>query len=285
MNPVYNHHMIKRVYIEITNVCDLSCSFCVKNHRAPVFMEVPFFHDVLRQALTVTPHIYLHVQGEPMLHPAFDQILSVCDAEKASVHLVTNGSFLNRYPDLLTHSCLKTIAVSVQSASARPESSIRSYFTSVLELAERISAKGSLSADLRFWRSDADQDPNTSFCLNTLREKYSLQPTKRNNSYSILPNVYVSFANDFAWPVSSKSGSTSGTCLGGRMQIAVLSDGTVVPCCLDADGIIALGNLHQELLQDILKKPRYTELIRGFEQNHLSEALCRSCTYRHRFDQ
>ena len=277
--------MFKRIYIEITNICGLQCAFCTDHTREARSMTLHEFEHTLMQVSAYTQYIYLHVLGEPMLHPAFDQILSVCDAEKASVHLVTNGSFLNRYPDLLTHSCLKTIAVSVQSASARPESSIRSYFTSVLELAERISAKGSLSADLRFWRSDADQDPNTSFCLNTLREKYSLQPTKRNNSYSILPNVYVSFANDFAWPVSSKSGSTSGTCLGGRMQIAVLSDGTVVPCCLDADSIMALGNLHQELLQDILKKPRYTELIRGFEQNHLSEALCRSCTYRHRFDQ
>ena len=276
--------MIKRVYIEITNVCDLSCPFCRKNTRNSAFMDLPFFREILAQALLLTDHIYLHVQGEPMLHPQFDEILTVCDNTAARVHLVTNGSFLNRYPDLLNHSCLSTVAVSMQSACARKAETLEHYYHSIIKMAEAASARQSPDIDLRFWRSDTRDDPNTAWCLDMLQRDYPFRDTKRRNSKCILPHVYVSFANDFTWPEIRSTDADTGTCLGGREQIAVLCDGTVVPCCLDADGRIPLGSLKEKPLSEILKTARYINLIRGFEQHRLTEDLCRSCTFRNRFD-
>ena len=276
--------MIKRIYIEITNICDLHCPFCEKNHRTPESMEPAFFHTVLRQAMQITPHIYLHVQGEPLLHPQFDEILSICDQEHAQVHLVTNGSFLSQYPGLLSHSCLSGIAVSLQSASARPAEDIPDYYASILSMARRASELGTVNVDLRFWRSEGITDPNTSWCLEQLHEEFSFEETSRKNSYAIMPRVYVSFANDFTWPSAGDADNTQGTCLGARTQLAVLCDGTVVPCCLDAEGQIPLGSLKKESLGDILNAQRYQSMVQGFEQHRLVESLCRRCTYRARFD-
>lgn len=276
--------MIKRIYIEITNICDLHCPFCEKNHRTAESMEPAFFHTVLRQAMQITPHIYLHVQGEPLLHPQFDEILSISDQEHAQVHLVTNGSFLSQYPDLLSHSCLSGIAVSLQSASARPAEAIPDYYASILSMARRASELGTVNVDLRFWRSEGITDPNTSWCIEQLHEEFSFDETSRKNSYAIMPRVYVSFANDFTWPSAGDADNTQGTCLGARTQLAVLCDGTVVPCCLDAEGQIPLGSLKKESLGDILNAQRYQSMVQGFEQHRLVESLCRRCTYRARFD-
>ncbi len=277
--------MIKRIYIEITNICDLSCPFCRKNTRMPAFMDLSFFREILPQALRLTSHIYLHVQGEPMLHPQFDEILTECDRSSARVHLVTNGSFLNRYPNLLSHTCLSSIAVSMQSVCARKADTLNDYYHSIMNMAEAAAQCQSPDIDLRFWRSDTKEDPNTAWCLGQLQRDYSFHDTKRRNSKCILPHVYVSFANDFTWPEISSTDADKGTCLGGREQIAVLCEGTVVPCCLDADGKIPLGSLRETPLSEILKTPRYLNLVHGFEQHRLTEKLCRSCTFRKRFDQ
>ena len=276
--------MIKRVYIEITNICDLSCPFCRKNTRTPSFMDPSFFREILSQALRITDHIYLHVQGEPFLHPQFDEILHICDQAAARVHLVTNGSFLNRCPDLLKHPCLATIAVSMQSVCARPSDTLEDYYSNVIKTAKDASALQSPDIDLRFWRSDTTEDPNTAWCLGQLQKQFMFRDTKRRNSKCILPHVYVSFANDFTWPEITATEADKGTCLGGREQIAVLCDGTVVPCCLDADGKIPLGTLREKTLAEILNTERYLALIRGFEQHRLTEDLCRSCTFRRRFN-
>ncbi len=280
----YNLPMIKRIYIEITNICDLHCPFCEKNHRTPESMEPSFFHSALSQAMQITPHIYLHVQGEPLLHPQFDEILSICDREHAQVHLVTNGSFLSRYPDLLNHSSLSGIAVSLQSAAARPSETIPDYFAAIRSMAYHASDLGTVNVDLRFWRSEGITDPNTAWCLDRLHEEFSFEETSRKNSYALMPRVYVSFANDFTWPSAGNADDLHGTCLGARTQLAVLCDGTVVPCCLDAEGQIVLGTLKTDSMSDILNAPRYQSMVQGFEQHRLVESLCRKCTYRTRFD-
>ena len=276
-------YMIKRIYIELTNRCDLSCPFCLKHPRPLQDMTPDFFARVAEQAVQITPHLYLHVQGEPLLHPQFSEILSICTRLNANVHLVTNGSFLYRYPDLPLHPCIRNIAVSLQSVSARSPQSISSYLDSVIKLAHECSALGKPYLDLRFWRSDQMTDKTTAACLNRLRSEFVLSPCSRTGTMKFADNCFVSFANDFEWPDGSGQASAEGTCLGGREQIAILSSGTVVPCCLDAGGAVNLGNLHNSTLSKILSSPRYCSLIEGFRRHEIREPFCQTCSYRSRF--
>ena len=119
--------MIKRVYIEITNVCNLSCSFCKKNSRPSRFLSIEEFLYIIQQVKPVTDYIYLHVQGEPLLHPQLEDIFLLCDRVGMHVQLVTNGTFLSRYPYLYNHPSLRKISFSLQSVEYQHSADIKEY--------------------------------------------------------------------------------------------------------------------------------------------------------------
>ena len=74
-----------------------------------------------------------------------------------------------------------------------------------------------------------------------------------------------------------------GTCYGLRRQLGILVDGTVVPCCLDQDGIINLGNIFNEDLENIVSSDRAKEIVTNFRNNKLKEDLCKRCGYIKKF--
>ena len=274
--------MIKRTYIEILNACNLSCAFCQKNTRPIRQMTEAEFRHVLHEVLPLTPYIYLHVQGEPLLHPQLDAILSACDEAGANVLLVTNGTFLSRWPHLYEHSCLHRISISLQSIEYQPD--FEQYADSLLCFLQALPKDHPFVCDLRFWRSDQMDLPKTSRLLSLLKSRYLFEPSGRRDQYKLAEKLYVSCANSFEWPSSASTAPVRGTCLGGREQIAVLSDGTVVPCCLDADGHIPLGSIFETPLSDILQSSRYRALVQGFENRYVVEPFCAGCSFRHRFD-
>ena len=277
--------MIKRVYIEITNVCNLHCQFCSYTKREPEVMSLKFFEDILKQVKQYTDYIYLHVQGEPTLHPHFNDILSLCDQYNLKVQLVTNGTTLFKVKDiLLSHPSIRKINFSLQSIEFHTLD-LNAFQQTLFSFVDTCIQKKSPIVELRFWRSDELENDRTSSLLSTIKNTYSLTETNRNNNYSIAKNVYVDFDNMFEWPDELKEkNSTRGRCLGAIQQIAILSNGTVVPCCLDCNGEIDLGNLHDQSLDSIFQSHRYIQLVEGFKRNYLEESFCQKCTFRFRFN-
>ncbi|MBR2812143.1 MAG: radical SAM protein [Solobacterium sp.] len=271
--------MLKRFYIEITNRCNLRCSFCHFHHRPLQDMTIAEFTSILHQVKPYTRYIYLHVLGEPLLHPQFEEILSACDHSDMKVQLVTNGSLLDRYDDLTVHPSLRRLSISLQSLPFQADAA------RTLAQTERyidiIRKKESVYLDIRFWRSD--EVPAE--VLKQLGGDGEAIRTSRLNSLKIAENVYISFGNAFVWPDEKLDEiAESGRCLGGIEQMAVLSDGTLVPCCLDAEGTINLGSLHETDLASLLKCERYMRLVKGFRSGKITESLCRRCQFRMRFD-
>lgn len=276
--------MIKRVYIEITNVCNLSCAFCKKNTRPARFMSVGEFRHVLDEVSGITRYIYLHVQGEPLLHPQFDELMNIAAGYGMQVQLVTNGILLNEHTDLLKHTALRKISFSLQSIEYH-NTDVHEFMEPILTFIEQASNAGRPYCELRFWRNDQMDLTRTKECLSILRERYVFKESGRLRNERILPGVYVDYANPFEWPDADEPKvSWSGTCLGAVEQLAVLADGTVVPCCLDAEGKIPLGNLKEESLQNIISGDRYLRLAEGFRSHRITEELCARCTFRKRFD-
>ncbi len=276
--------MIKRVYLEITNQCNLSCAFCAHHHRRPARMSPDFFASLLPQVKKYTDYIYLHVQGEPLLHPDFDQIMTICDDHAMKVQLVTNGSLLYMHPDLLSHSSLRKLSISLQSVPYQntDPSDLIHQIQSVMNQA---STEGNPTVEIRFWRDDALHHDNAQKILQYLQDHYSFVPSVRNANYQIMPHVYVDFDNAFTWPGQQNAESSiKGRCHGAVDQIGVLADGTLVPCCLDYDGNIAFGNLHDASLDVLLASKRYVNMVNGIRRNMLAEPYCQHCSFHHRFD-
>ena len=282
--------MKKRVYIEIGNICNLSCSFCPKLSRAPRQMQPHELRHVLNECAPMASEIYFHLMGEPLLHPKLDELLSIAEEFCIPVCLTTNGTLLPRTKEILLSHCniIKKVSISLQSYESNQRSaSLSDYLQDCIGFAKEATAKG-IYAVFRLWNlSRADrmaQNECNSEILERLHENYPESWQERYSGYRIAKNTFLERTEIFDWPIESTAEPTHvGHCHGMIDQIAILTDGSVVPCCLDAEGEITLGNLFESSLKEILSSPRARRMLEGLERGELVEPLCQRCTYARRF--
>ncbi|MGM9940895.1 MAG: radical SAM/SPASM domain-containing protein [Bulleidia sp.] len=274
---------MKRAYIEITNRCNLSCAFCKKHGRNYRDMSEAEFIRIVDQVKPYTDYLYFHVQGEPFLHPLLDRFLTIADEKQCHVQLVTNGSLIEKYPHLYTHPSLRKISFSLQSIEYQNMADPMPFLHTILDFCTQAKDHGT-HCEIRFWRDDQTFMPKTETCLSYLKEHFDLTQTDRKNSIRLMDHVTLSYNNSFTWPdLDDALQSHRGTCRAVD-QIGILVDGTVVPCCLDCTGAIALGNVSVQDLSDILSTKRYQNMVQGFRNHTIVENLCLHCTYRLRFN-
>lgn len=278
----------KKAYLEITNVCNLSCAFCPKTSREPRFVSVEEFASLIEQVQPLTDYVYLHLMGEPLLHPQLPELLEICRALDFRVTLTTNGTLLPaRQPVLLAAPALRKVSVSLHSFEANEAGDFRAYLTGCTDFARAAMAAGVLT-DFRLWNLDGAQtkglhDRNDEI-LAHLHAAFS-EPWQRNTwGWRLAKGVFVSFGERFDWPdAQAADRGALGRCRALSDQLAVLSDGTVVPCCLDHEGTLALGNLLRQDLPEILSAPLARTVREGFEKGIRAAPLCRRCGYAERF--
>lgn len=277
--------LLKRAYIEITNSCNLRCSFCPGTRRAPQRMDIAAFDRVSEQLTGKVKYLYFHVMGEPLLHPELSALLRIAGEKGFRLCITTNGTLMDQVGDiLLQEKALHKVSVSLHSFEGNDcPGELKSYLESVWDFAIRAAAQGVIVA-LRLWNLGGREEKNGEI-LDFLHQKTGKQAweEKRTGSFSLAENLYLESAERFDWPDLSAPEAGTEYCLGLREQLAVLVDGTVVPCCLDHEGDIALGNLLTQDLDDILASPRARALYDGFSRREPSEELCRRCAYATRF--
>ena len=122
--------------------------------------------------------------------------------------------------------------------------------------------------------------------MNKIKEYYKLsneivEKIKTENNIKINPQIYVDKDNEFIWPTINTHKSC-GYCYALKTHIAILVDGTVIPCCLDAEGIINLGNIFKDNLEKIVNSKRYKDLQKSLQDRKPIEPLCKSCTFKER---
>jgi len=276
--------MLKKVYIEITNICNLCCSFCPKTRRVPRSLSAEEFHAILQKLRPHTEYVYLHVMGEPLLHPDLSQMLDDCRQLGMKVCLTTNGTLLEkRRTALLTAPALHKISVSLHCAEANPSLvQLQSYLQRVFPVCRDAAANG-IICTLRLWNEGGQQDRNGEI-LDFIRSRTELWQPMRNGSVKLAENLYLDTAEKFDWPDLAAERRQTQFCYGLRDQAAILSDGTVVPCCLDHEGDIDLGNIFRQSFDEILESDRARALYEGFSRRKPTEELCRRCGYAARFN-
>lgn len=281
----------KRIYVEITNVCNLKCKFCSPLNRTKRFMSVEEFAYIISQIKPFTTYIYLHIKGEPLLHPHLKDILKICEDNEIMVNITTNGTLLLQNASmLLNSSAVRQVNISVHSFSEQNENT--KYIEQVAQFGKMAEISNKPYVSYRMWSGDENGNLNESSkeIIRKLGSYFNknINPNEMmfgRNSAKLSSNIYISLMNEFQWPnLEMQSLTEYGTCHGGKEMLGILADGTVVPCCLDGDGVINLGNIFNNELKDILTKQRYCNLIKGFKGGKISEALCQKCTYRLRFD-
>ena len=275
----------KRIYIEITNQCNLTCEFCAKSHRPKRFMSVDEFKMICEQIRFFTDYIYLHVQGEPLLHPDLKEILEIADHYKLKVQLVTNGTLLHGKIDLLIHSpAIRQVSISLQSMQTIHFLENEDHRNRLLNQLVQLSNAGKI-VQCRLWNySDQVFTDGMNYCLSFFSLKKEDLLIERKRYLTNTENIFFSLDKQFLWPSDPVSSSSIGTCYGTRTMLGILSDGTLVPCCLDHEGSIALGNVFSTPFSELIDSPRLKAMKDGFNNRKLIESFCQRCEFRRRFD-
>ena len=278
----------KRAYIEITNVCNLDCSFCPKTGRKKEFMNELLFKRILEQLRCVTEHIYFHIMGEPLLHPQIGRFLDIGHESGFKVNLTTNGTLIDRTGEmLLTKPTLRLVNFSLHSFEGKIEA-LDSYLDTIFEFIKKAQKKNILCG-LRLWNlKDSSENDENRHVLSRIEQEFgvdSLQNDLNLRGIEVSKGVYLNFAKEFEWPgIEKETVGSDGFCHGLRDQIGFLVDGTVVPCCLDSEGSIDLGNITTQNLSEIIESKRSKAIYDGFSNRKAIEELCKKCGYRTRFN-
>ncbi len=272
----------KKIYVEITNFCNLHCSFCSIDNRKKREMSVDEFKIVIDKIHNYTESIYLHVKGEPLIHSQLDNILEILDNYQLNVCITTNGTMLKEKKDILLKHKIKQINISLHS-----ENNKTNYFEDVFNTCDELSKKTTII--YRIWVLNDLKKISTSI-VDKIITHYKLSTNIVNKIYddkniNIDDNIYLDKDIEFIWPNDSKEDNDNyGTCYGTRSHIAILSNGVVVPCCLDSEGIINLGNIFNDSLDKILKNDNFIKIRDGFQNNIIYHPLCQKCNFRKRFN-
>ncbi len=280
----------KKVYIEITNICNLKCNFCPSTRRLLKYMHKEEFSHVISQVKPFTDYIYFHLMGEPLLNPEIESFLKICHDAGLKVNITTNGTLLKRAKDILLNAlALRKVSISVHSFEANDSPiGLQQYIADVMDFAKEASEKGVI-CELRLWNGESDgiQASNNlnadiiNMIEQTINIDFSLQAAmKQSNNIKLQNKLFLQLAKKFEWPDIDRDVIDEDVfCYGLRDQFGVLVDGTVVPCCLDSEGNISLGNIFSEPLNEILNSDRAQKIYNGFTGRMAVEELCKKCGY------
>lgn len=279
--------MRNRVYIEITNRCNLACDFCHGTKRPLGTIPPEDFRRIAEKLRGETSYLYLHVLGEPLLHPQLKELLAIAGELGFRVCLVTNGTLLHkRREELLAAKSLHKVSVSLHSFEGNGGAGdLPAYLQQVWEVCLPLSERGVLCA-LRLWNEGTAPRLNSAveaFLSQRIGRDVESLPRDARGNRTLRPNLFLERAERFGWPDLNAPESGANFCHGFTRQLAVLWDGTVTPCCLDSEGDIPLGNLLSQPLEEILQGERAAAMAAGFAARKPTEELCRRCGYARRF--
>lgn len=270
----------KKIYIEITNACNKNCSFCSKSTRKKVEMSPTDFEFIIMQVKNYTDYVYLHVKGEPLLHSRFEDIINICDKYNMNVNITTNGTFLPKQQEIIANSkCVRQINLSIHSLNDRNE------INNILNSVNDIKKRKDIYFVYRYWTLKENLILKDNQILDAITKHYNLsiekqQEIEQKGNIKINKYTFINKDKEFVWPsLNNQICNETGYCYGLKTHIAILSDGTVVPCCLDAEGIINLGNIYKTKLEEILNSERTMNIINAFKNNKKFENLCKHCSF------
>lgn len=272
--------MLKKAYLEITNVCNLACGFCHGTKRTPAFLSVEQFRTLAGKLKGKVTYLYFHLMGEPLLHPELSQFLAIADEFGFRVILTTNGTLIGKQVQVLLQApALHKVSISLHCYEVNSMGrSLEDYLQECCEFCRQASQKGIISV-MRLWNRGGADEMNQNI-LEYLHSAFPAQWTSSYASERLCDRVFLEWGERFDWPdLEAKEYDGAYKCYGLSDQVGVLCDGTVVPCCLDADGVIALGNLFERELDGILSSDRAKKLKLSLQNRKPCEDLCKHCGY------
>ena len=262
----------KKIYIEITNICNLNCSFCSKDNRVKKSISIEDFEKVLKKIDKYTDYIYLHVKGEPLLHNNLKELLDLALTYNKQVNITTNATLIKNKINILKHKAIRQINISLHSENNK-ENYLKDIYEAVDELKNKIIV-------LRYWTlKDNELKPDI---INDVFRYYGVEDNNKTH-IKIRDNLYLDKAEEFVWPsLDNNFYDDTGYCYALKDHIGILVDGTIIPCCLDSSGVIKLGNIYTDNFNDVINSERFKKMKENFLNRKACEELCKRCSFKNR---
>ena len=278
--------MYSRVFVEISNICNMNCSFCHGTKREPRRMSLGEFARIVGNLRGITEYLYLHVLGEPLCHPMLPTFIEYAKSCGFKVALTTNGTMLADKGDSLILAGAYKVNISLHSFEGECEEKQIKYIESCIDFADKASQAGVLTV-LRLWNLEGGRDASggrNERTLALLHKRFEGDWNMGARGARIRDKLHLEYGEHFEWPdMNAEDMGERVFCHGLGDHFAILADGRVVPCCLDAEGDMTLGNIFESDIRNILTSPRATAIKEGFANKKAAEELCRKCSYARRF--
>ena len=261
----------KKIYIEITNGCNLNCEFCIQNKREKKFISIEEFKKILDKINDYTDYLYFHVLGEPILHPKINELINIA-SNSYKVNITTNGYLIDKIKD---NKNIRQINISLHSFDDKYKISIIKYLNNIFDTVDHLIKNGTYIS-LRLWVKNKYNNE----IINYINDRYDTNIKYDVKNFIINKHLFINNFREFIWPdLTNNIYDENGTCYGLIDHIGILVDGTIIPCCLDSRGIINLGNIYIEDLDEVLNSDRVKKMIEQFKINKKCEELCKHCKF------
>ena len=261
----------KKIYVEVTNACNLNCDFCIKNKRDKKYITINEFEILLEKIKDYTDYLYFHVLGEPLMHPKINDLINIA-SKNFSINITTNGYLINRIKD---NKNIRQINISLHSFNDNYNIELNNYLDNVFNSIDTL-IKNKTYISLRLWVKNKYNKK----IIDYINKRYNIYIDYNVKNYKVNDYIFINNFHEFVWPdLNNNTYEVNGTCYALTNHIGILVDGTIIPCCLDSRGDIALGNIYTDNLNDVLNSDRVINMIKGFKCNKKEEELCRHCKF------
>lgn len=263
----------KRIYIELSDYCNLNCEFC-SNKKNTRILTIDEYKHILKEIDNKTKEIVLHILGEPLIHKDIIKILDFTSKDY-NVMITTNGFLLDKFynVDFIKFSKMN---ISLHSSYFLDDEKFLNYIENVFKFIDFThNINEEIIFNLRLWTKHNNRIENY------IENKYQIK--LNNNKQRLSKKVILTYDEEFTWPSLDNNFNTEdGICLGGKSHIGILANGEVTICCLDAKGDSRLGNVFETPLDEILGSERYNDVLMSYNKNKLYLDICKHCTYHNR---
>ena len=265
---IYNMKKFKKVYIEITNNCNLNCTFCIHNKRDKKFISFNEFKIVLQKLENYTDYLYFHILGEPLLHPKINELIDYA-SNKFNINITTNGYLIKR----INNNKIRQLNISLHSYDEKSNISIEEYLDNIFTTIDLLK---DTYISLRLWVKNKYHN----YMIDYINNKYNLKIDYNVVNFKVNNHIFINNFHEFIWPdLNNNFYSEKGRCYAIRDHIGILVDGTIVPCCLDSNGEINLGNIYNDSIESVLNSDRVHKMKLGFQCGRKVEELCKHCCF------
>ena len=261
----------KKIYVEITNFCNLNCDFCIKNKRQNKFISIDDFKILLGKVNNYTDYLYFHVLGEPLLHPKINELIDIA-CKDFKINITTNGYLIDR---IKNNKNIRQLNISLHSFDDKYKISLIDYLNNIFDTVDKL-VENNTYISLRLWVKNKYNND----IIDYINNRYNTNIKYNIEQFNINKRVFINNFHEFIWPdLNNETYEIIGTCYGLIDHIGILVDGTIIPCCLDSMGVVNLGNIHENNLDEILNSDRVKNIINNFKNNKKCEELCKHCKF------